>query len=76
MEGLIATLLVVTLMGGALIVLARGWPRSSRLGGYRARTARGSAGSPAREQEQGVAMREDDDARWQWDRPDDPSSPP
>lgn len=67
MEALLATLLVLLLMGAALLVLARGWPRSSRLGGYRARTHGddGGPGSPA-DQEQGKADREDDDARWKW----------
>jgi hypothetical protein len=63
MEALAATLAVVLLMVGALALMARTWPRSSRLGGYRARAKDGSA---ATDETPGVAGREDDDAHWNW----------
>jgi hypothetical protein len=63
MEALAATLAVVLLMVGALALMARTWPRSSRLGGYR---ARGKDGSSATDEMPGDARREDDDARWNW----------
>lgn len=76
MEAILITAALLVLMGTAVVLLGRTWPRSSRLGGYRARTRGGPAGSPARDQEQGLAIREDDDARWRWDdgRDDAPRS--
>ena len=76
MESILLTLLVFLLMGAALIILGRGWPRSSHLGGYRARSRDAAGRSPAREQETGEAIREDDDARWRWGNPDDRGGPP
>ena len=70
MEAVLATLAVVLLMVGALTLLARSWPRSSRLGGYRAWTRGGSPDRPAQDQERGDAVREDDDVRWHWGAPD------
>ena len=67
MEAALFTTVLLVLMGVALIVLGRGWPRTSRLGGYRARTRGGAGSSAAREQERGTVIREDDDARWRWD---------
>ena len=70
MDTLLAVLLtfgLLALMGLAIIVLGRGWPRSSRLGGYRARSHDAEPGSSAGDQERGAAIREDDDARWRWD---------
>lgn len=75
MEAILFTAALIVLMGIALIVLGRSWPRSSRLGGYRVRPGAGSAGSAARDQEQDVAIREDDDARWRWDEPGDDEAP-
>jgi hypothetical protein len=63
MEALAATLAVVLLMVGALALVARTWPRSSRLGGYR---ARGEDGSTPAEGTPGDVRREDDDAHWDW----------
>lgn len=76
MESILLTLLVFVLMGSALIILGRGWPRSSRLGGYRARSRDASATSPSREQETGQGIHEDDDARWSWGNRDDRGDPP
>jgi hypothetical protein len=71
MEAVLATLAVVLLMIGALALLARSWPRSSHLGGYRAWTHAGSPDRPAQAQERGDIAREDDDVRWHWVAPDD-----
>jgi hypothetical protein len=70
MEAVLATFAVVLLMIGALALLARSWPRSSRLGGYRAWTHARPSDRPAQAQERGEAVREDDDVRWHWDAPD------
>ena len=53
MEALLLTLGVVLLMVGTLVLLSRTWPRSSRLGGFRAgrgagHEAGGDSGRPAR----------------------------
>ena len=65
MEGLIATLLVAGLMAVALALLAKTWPRSSKLGGYRA-GLRGrrdpESGDPTGE----GGIPEDDDVHWRW----------
>jgi hypothetical protein len=61
MEGLVFTLVVVALMVVAIVVLGRSWPRSSRIGGYRAKR---DGGAPAASGEPPV--REDDDAGWNW----------
>jgi hypothetical protein len=65
MEALLATVLLLLIMGAALLLLARGWPRSSRLGGYRART-QGRDAPTAADEEAGRANREDDDVHWHW----------
>ncbi len=66
MEALLATIVLFLLMGAALVVLARGWPRTSRLGGYRART-RDRGGPPsAADEERGRVNHEDDDTHWNW----------
>jgi hypothetical protein len=74
MEGLILTAGLIGLMAVAVIIMGRGWPRSSRLGGYRARNRDRGATPAARDQERGAAIREDDDAKWRWDdgREDEP----
>ena len=65
MDALLLTLVMVALMVIALAVVARWWPRSSHLGGYRARSGgKGDAEPP---------VREDDDAHWQWTA--DPPAP-
>ena len=63
MEALVATLAVVLLMIGALALVAKTWPRSSRLGGYRARE---QDGSTATDETPRDTQREDDDAHWNW----------
>ncbi len=45
-------------MGATLALEARFWPRTSRLGGYRARGAEPADSEPP--------VREDDDSRWNW----------
>ncbi len=70
MEAVLATFAIVLLMIGALALLARSWPRSSRLGGYRAWTRAGASDRPAQAQERGESAREDDDVRWHWDARD------
>ncbi|MEW6223475.1 MAG: hypothetical protein AB1627_02485 [Chloroflexota bacterium] len=67
MEAALFTTVLLILMGVALIVLGRGWPRTSRLGGYHARMRGGAADVAAREQARDTPIREDDDARWRWD---------
>ena len=62
MEALLFTLGLVVVMSGALILLARSWPRSSRLTGYRIKAGRPQTELPP--------VPEDDDAHWRWkDRP-------
>lgn len=65
----ILTALMILLMLAALVLLARGWPTSSRLGGYRARMRGGTRDDVVRTPERGEAIREDDDAHWRWDDP-------
>jgi hypothetical protein len=67
MEGLILTAGLTVLMAVAVVIMGRGWPRSSRLGGYRARNRDRGAAPAVRDQERGAATREDDDAKWRWD---------
>ena len=67
MEAILITAALLVLMATAVILLGRTWPRSSRLGGYRARTRDGSVATTPRDDERGEVPREDDDARWRWD---------
>jgi hypothetical protein len=55
---------MLVLMAGAIVVLGRVWPRSSRGGGYRAGRGygAGNAGSGAT----GPVVAETDDAGWRW----------
>jgi hypothetical protein len=62
-EALAATLVLILVMAIAIALLGRSWPRSSRLGGYR---ARGGDEPTAGDQERGSAEREDDDTHWKW----------
>lgn len=59
MESLLFTAALVAVMLLALVLLAKGWVRSSRIGGYRA--THGPDGVEA-----GPPVREDDDVRWDW----------
>ena len=59
MEAVLLTLAMFGLMTGALVVVARFWPRSSRRTGYRI-----SGQDSARGETPPVP--EDDDARWEW----------
>jgi len=69
MDALLMTAALIGLMIGALVLLGRTWPRSSRLGGYRAgRGAGHEAGDGDAGAEAGVP--EDDDAHWRWSDPD------
>jgi hypothetical protein len=70
MDALLMTAALVGLMIAALVLLGRTWPRSSRLGGYRAGRGAGhdtgggpDAGAPE------VGAPEDDDAHWRWTDP-------
>jgi len=66
-----AVLLTIAMAGLMVLVLglvARSWPRSSRLGGYRASGDASGPGEPP--------VREDDDARWQWKRDERRPDPP
>ena len=58
MEALLLTIAMAALMVVVLALVARSWPRSSGLGGYRTRTP--AAGDPR------PPVREDDDAQWNW----------
>lgn len=69
MEAILATVIVIGLIVLGFAALARTWPRTSRLGGYRARTGDRGADHTALDEEQGQAGREDDDARWHWEKP-------
>ena len=62
------TAAVIGLMVGALVLLARTWPRSSRLGGYRAGRGAGREAGDGRDADAGVP--EDDEAPWRWSDPD------
>lgn len=79
MEALLLTLGVVLLMVGTLVLLSRTWPRSSRLGGFRAgRGAGHEAGGgsePGGGSDADATVPEDDDARWQWPDADGGGSP-
>jgi hypothetical protein len=57
---------LIGLMVLALVVLGRTWPRSSRLGGFRAGRGAGhdTSGSPRDADARGD--QEDDDVRWDW----------
>ena len=69
MDALLLTAALIGLMIGALVLLGRTWPRSSRLGGYRAgRGAGHEAGSGDADADSGVP--EDDDAHWRWSHRD------
>ena len=68
MDALLMTAALIGLMILALVVLGRTWPRSSRLGGYRAGRGAGheTGGDPGAE----AGVPEDDDAHWRWSDPD------
>jgi hypothetical protein len=68
MEALLLTLGVVLLMVGTLVLLSRSWPRSSRLGGFRAGRGAGHDAGSGPDPDAGVP--EDDDAHWRWSDPD------
>ena len=60
MQALLATLGLLGVIGLALVLLARGWVRSSRLGGY------GVAHGPEGRKSATGVPEEDDDVRWHW----------
>ena len=64
MDALLMTAAVIGLMVGALVLLGRTWPRSSRLGGYRA--GRGAGHEAGGKGDADAAVPEDDDAHWRW----------
>ena len=66
MEAILETLAMVLLMLGALFLLARSWPRSSRRTGYRTWMRDASRDTQSEAQERGEANREDDDVHWHW----------
>ena len=67
MEALLLTLGVVLLMVGTLVLLSRTWPRSSRLGGFRA--GRGAGHEAGAGSDPDATVPEDDDAHWRWTGP-------
>jgi hypothetical protein len=67
MEALLMTAALVGLMIGALVLLGRSWPRSSRLGGFRA--GRGAGHDSASGPDADAGAHEDDDAHWRWTDP-------
>ena len=67
MEALLLTLGVILLMVGTLVLLARTWPRSSRLGGFRA--GRGAGREAEGGSDTDATVPEDDDAHWRWSDP-------
>jgi hypothetical protein len=77
MEALLLTLGVVLLMVGTLVLLSRTWPRSSRLGGFRAGRGAGHEAGHGTEggSDPGAAVPEDDDARWHWPDADEGGAP-
>ena len=60
MQAVLATLGLLGVIGLALVLLARGWVRSSRLGGY------GVAHGPEGRKSATGVPQEDDDVRWHW----------
>jgi hypothetical protein len=58
-EALLLTAGMLGAMVVALALIARFWPRSSHLGGYRVRGGAEDGAPP---------VREDDDAHWSWTR--------
>ncbi|MDR3545416.1 MAG: hypothetical protein P4L30_06610 [Candidatus Limnocylindrales bacterium] len=60
MQAVLATLALFGVIGLALVLLARGWVRSSRLGGY------GAAHGPGGGEGAKGAPQEDDDVHWNW----------
>ena len=71
MEGLVLTLVLGVVMLVAVVLLGRSWPRSSRLGGYRAKRDGGAPTAPGE-----PPVREDDDVRWDWSVDDGEPGPP
>jgi len=69
-EGLLLTVVLAFVMLAAIVLLGRSWPRSSRIGGYRARR---DGGAPAAAE---PPVREDDDVRWDWTGDDETGSGP
>jgi hypothetical protein len=59
MLGVLLTVGMLGVMGAALLVVARFWPRSSRRTGYRISGQDTTAG-------EAPPIPEDDDARWNW----------
>jgi hypothetical protein len=68
MDALLMTAAVIGLMIGALVLLGRTWPRSSRLGGYRAGRGAGHEGGGG-DAGADAGVPEDDDAHWRWTSP-------
>jgi hypothetical protein len=66
MEAILATAVMLVLIVGGFVLLGRSWPRSSRIGGWRA-GLRGERDAHTEEQARGV--QEDDDVRWKWRGP-------
>ena len=60
MQAVLATLALLGVIGLALVLLTRGWVRSSRLGGY------GVAHGPEGRKSATGVPQEDDDVRWHW----------
>ena len=69
MEGALLTVVLVLAMVAAIVLLGRTWPRSSRIGGYRARRDGGASTAPVE-----PPVREDDDVRWDWTGDEDDSA--
>jgi hypothetical protein len=69
MEGLVLTFVLAVVMVAAIVLLGRSWPRSSRIGGYRARRENGAPTAPV-----DPPVREEDDVRWDWTGDDDDDS--
>ena len=74
MEAILLTLVLVVAILAGLAVMARGWPSSSRLGGFRAWIGPDSKDRAGLSGERGEQEREDDDETWRWD--DDQGRPP
>jgi hypothetical protein len=67
------TIAMLGLMAVAIVVLGRGWPRSSRGGGYRAGRGYG-AGDAGAAVDPTPPVPEEDDTPWRWAR--EPAAPP
>jgi len=66
MEAVVLTVALIALMIGGFALMARSWPRTSRLGGFRARSGARRSDDPSLTADAGRAPQEDDEVHWRW----------